>query len=148
MEKPVSVHRYARRVRKFTNALKDQLLEHIAMGHTLASFLWSIRNTPRAMSQAAIHKQLSRDPEFRRRYQLAREFGADMICDRIGRIIDLVDSSQNRGFKRPSLAIIKNWWPKNQSKKRESLIRAIRLLDLCLAHSAQKSCSREGCQAE
>jgi hypothetical protein len=106
------------------------------MGNTLASFIWSIRNSPLAISKAAIHKQLSRDLEFRKQYQFAREFGADMIC---GQIIATVDSSTNRGFKRPSLAIIKNWWPKNKSKKRESLIQVIRLLDL--AHSARKSCS-------
>jgi hypothetical protein len=63
MEKSVRVHRYARRVRKFTDALKVQLLEHMTMGNTIASFLLSIRNTPRAISQAAIHKQLSRDPD-------------------------------------------------------------------------------------
>ena len=92
MEKSVRVHRYARRVRKFTDALKEQLLEHIAMGNTLASFLWKIRNSPLDISKAAIHKQLSRDLEFRKQYQFAREFGADMIG---GQIIDIVDSSQN-----------------------------------------------------
>ena len=102
-EGSVNVHQSTRRVRKFTETLKNQLLEHIAMGYTLASFIWRIRNSPRAMSEAAIHKQLSRDPEFRKRYQFAREFGADMIHDQI---IDIL--SQNRGVKRPSLAIMKN----------------------------------------
>ena len=135
MEKSVRVHRSTRRVRKFTEALKGQLLEHIAMGHTLASFIWRIRNSPLAISKAAIHKQLSRDPEFRKRYQFAREFGADMIRDQI---IDTF--SKSRGVKRPSLAIMKNWWPKNKSKRskrRENLIQAIQLLERYHAHSAQ-----------
>lgn len=139
-EKPVRVHRYACRVRKFTAAFKDQLLEHIAMGHTLSSFLWRIRNSPFAISKAAIYKQLSRDPEFKRQYQLAREFGADMIC---GQVIHLVD----RGVRKPSLAIMKNWWPKNTSrasKRRAALIRAIRLLNLYATHSTSRSGSREG----
>jgi hypothetical protein len=63
---------------------------------------------------------------------LAREFGADIIY---GQIIAIVDSSRNRGFG-ASLAIMKNWWPKNKSKEnkeRERLIRVIRLLNLYLA---------------
>lgn len=89
-----------------------------------------------AISKAAIHKQLSNDSEFRKRYQFAREFAADMFY---GEIIAIVDASPSRGFMRPSLALMKNWWPKNKSKaskRRQALIRAIQLLERYHANSA------------
>lgn len=129
MDHKVRVHRPTRRVRKFTEALKERLLEHIALGNTLASFLRSIRNSPLSISPAAIYKQLANDLELKKEYQFAREFGTGMIYDKS---IDLVDI----GFKRPSLAIMKNWWPKHKSKatkRREAILQAMRLADELIA---------------
>ena len=79
--KPVKKEKGQRGVRKYPNGhienFKNEILERIERGETLASIVRTTENIP---AYSVIMGHLKKDEEFKRRYDEAREIGYEMIA--------------------------------------------------------------------
>mgnify|MGYP003373019344 CR=1 FL=1 len=97
---------------KITQEIKEEVLDHLTDGCTLASYL-NQKNRP--FSRRNFFYELKKDPAFAEEYKLARELGADKISEDILSIVDNESLSVARANLMASwrYKMLSTWFPKN-----------------------------------